>query len=512
VVVLSTARPASHRGIPSLPVPGRRRAPGISFFSIVLANIVVAIFVNPALAAPELRWIGYLRADAGSDYRGSVEIVRSDGKAPRTLLDEGVLALDLGPGGDVYAARAESVVGDSGPTSSVIVAPLTDGLPKQLHAAEAGTYYYGLATSSDGDVAMLRRVTKEPAIPPFLRSGIDVLRSTTIPILVPPEWPPETVLVPTGEEDSYQLLFTNDPTGELAHVEQVNVFVAGTSGAPTAPESQSQQVNVRGTDGEFFCGASTCFLSWGELGTTYTVGEFGSSEEAAAFAESLIPIDSLAGSEWRESPVEPILTPQLLLRDHGGRVRILETVEEFCDCGFRPLDWSSENDRILVLTSAEGDTTLHEYRADGSTAPRRIAEGRADPQRRAILRDGAYGPDGVVAQFGGKAGSPGTLRRLDGGETLATDVRAFDIEGSTLAYVNWAGDVIVRNLSTGNERTIGKGAMDVSVGPDLIRESETAQQDDGGLPVGLAVVIGLAGLALLTGAALFLVARRRGLD
>jgi hypothetical protein len=474
--------------------------------------------VIPALAASELRWIAYVRADTGSDLRGAVEIVRSDGKERRTLIEDGVLAIDLGPAGDVYAAREASVEGDSGPTSSVVLVSPLDGLPKELHAAEAGTNYYGLAASSEGEVAILRRVTKEPAIPPFLRGSIDVLRSTAIPILVPPEGPPgELVLVPTGEEDSYELLFTNDPTDELAHVDQVNVFVAGISGAPqTIPEPQSQQVTVRGTDGQFFCGASTCFLTWGELDTTYTVGEFGSSDEAAAFAESLIPIESLAGSRWREAAAEPFPIPQLLVRDRGGSLRILETVEGFCECGFRPLDWSSDNDRILVLAQAEGDTTLQEYRADGSAKPRSLAEGTAEAQRRAVLRDGAYGPDGVVALFGGEGGPPGMLRALDGGDVLASDVRAFDIEGTTLAYVAASGDVIVRDLSTGNERTVGEGAIDVSVAPDLIRGSSTSRTDadrgDGGLPVGLVVVIGLAGLALLAGAALLVVAGRRRVD
>ena len=99
---------------------------------------------------------------------------------------------------------------------------------------------------------------------------------------------------------------------------------------------------------------------------------------------------------------------------------------------------------------------------------------------------------------------------------MATNVRAFDIEGSTLAYVRADGDVIVRDLSTGNERTVGSGAIDVSVAPDLISGSggfvaETPAEDEG-IPALVVAVIGLGALGVLGGALLLTLARRRRRD
>ena len=517
VVVLSTARPASHRGIPSLPVPGRRRASEVAVCASLLL-LGLAILVTPAAASPELRWIAYVRAkgEAGlSDYRGAVEVVRSDGRGKRTLIEDRVLAVDLGPRGGVFAAQEEEMATDSPPKGSVVMASVTDGPPERVYAEESGTYYYGVAASSDGDVAVIRQVTRKTEVPPFLADAVGVLRSTNLPVLVPPEEPPGTGgLVPSAEQDFYDLTFTNDPAGKLAHASQVNVFVTGSMEELHDPRSDptSQTIDVRGTDGVFFCGASACFATWTELDVNYTVGEFGAKEEAIAFAESLVPIEALAGSHWREGKAEPTPTPELIVRDSGGSERVLQSVEGFCECGFRPLDWDSQNDRLLVLASTEGYTTLQEYRADGSGEPATVAEARADPEGLDVILDAAYGPDGVVALFGGEGGPPGTLRQLEGDESLAPEVRAFDIEGSTLAYVDGAGDVIVRDLPTGQERTVGEGAIDVSVAPDVISApggfvAETSPADDGFpvLPVGIA----LAGLTLLTGTALLLHARRR---
>jgi hypothetical protein len=511
VVVLSTARPASHRGIPSLPVPGRRRASGVSLSALALSLAVLSILVTPASAAPELRWIAYVRAKPGFRF-GAAETVRSDGREHRTLIDR-VLAIDVGPDGVVYAAREEETVGNLPPQSSLVTTYILD--PKLEGGGAADTNYLGVAASSNGKLAILRQVTETQMIPPFLSDGLTVLRSTNLRVLVPPEEPPGTGgLVPTAEEDSFQLLFTNDPAGELSHAEQINVMVTGTLGTPEPiPDPQSRPVRVRDSDGQFYCGASVCFLTWQELDVTYTVGEFGANEEAVAFAESLVPIESLAGSRWREGTSEPLPTPELIVRDRSGDEQVLESVEGFCECGFWPLDWSPENDRILVLASAEGYSRLQEYRANGSEDPVDLAEGSSGPGGEEVPLDAAYGPEGIIALLGIEGGPPGTLQQLEGGEVVATEVRAFDIEGSTLAYVRAGGDVIVRDLSTGNERTVGRGAIDVSVAPDLISGSggvmpKTPAEDER-IPALVVAVIGLGALGLLGGALLLALARRR---
>ena len=515
VVVLSTARPASHRGIPSLPVPGRRRAP----WALVLSTTVALGLVmpsTPAAAQSELRWIAYVREVPQSEheYRGALTTLRSDGRGQRTLIEGGVLAVDLGPGGVVHAAREQEPIGNHPPSSSLVTAWINKAMLEE--GGEADSYYDGVAVSSEGSVAISRQVMNTRPVPPFLSQGLDDLRSTAVPVLVPPEKPPGTSgLVPSAEKDSYQLLFTNDPEGQLAHVEQVNVLVTGTTGAPEPiPDAQAQGVSVRGTNGQFFCGASTCFLTWQEVEATYTVGEFGAKEEATAFAESLVPIEDLAGSAWREGTANRTPTPDLIVRDAAGGERVLASVEGFCECGFRPLDWNVQNDGLLVLTSANGYAMLQEYRTEGSGKPTTLAEGPYDrPGRQDGILDAAYGPDGVVALFGDAGGPSGTLRKLDSSNALATGVRAFDIEGSTLAYVDAGGegDVVVRDLPSGEERTIGAGAIDVSVAPDVIQAapSEAAPSDDEGLPALLLAVFAVGGLALLGGAVLFWRARRR---
>lgn len=512
VVVLSTARPASHRGIPSLPVPGRRRASGVSIPALALALALLSILATtPAAAAPEIRWIAYIRAEPGFRF-GAAATVRSDGREHRTLIDR-VLAIDVGPDGVVYATREEEAARNVPPQSGLVTASI---LERKIEGGTASdTNYLGVAASSNGKVAILRQVTETQLIPPFLSEGLTILRSTNLPVLVPPEEPPGTGgLVPTAEEDSFQLLFTNDPGGELSHAEQINVMVTGTVGTPEPiPDPQFQPVRVRGSDGHFFCGASACFLTWQELDVTYTVGEFGANEEAVAFAESLVPIESLAGPHWREGGSESMPTPELIVRDRSGDERVLQSVEGFCECSFWPLDWSPENDRILVLASAEGYSRLQEYRANGSTDPVDLAEGAFGPGGGEVPLDAAYGPDGIIALLGGEGGPPGTLQQLGGGDVMATNVRAFDIEGSTLAYVRADGDVIVRDLSTGNERTVGSGAIDVSVAPDLISGSggfvaETPAGGEG-IPTLVVAVIGLGAVGVLGGALLLTLAQRR---
>jgi hypothetical protein len=511
VVVLSTARPASHRGIPSLPVPGRRRVPSGLLLSAIFA---LGLFIQPSLAAaqPQLRWIAYVRAAPQSEYeyRGALTTVRSDGRGQRTLIEGGVLAVDLGPGGVVHAAHEQEPIGNHPPSSSLVTAWINKGM--QEGGSEADSYYNGVAASSAGHLAISRQVTETQDVPSFLSEGLDDLQATTVPVLVPPEEPVGTEgLVPSAEEDSYHLLFTNDPAGELAHVEQINVLVTGTTGVPEPiPDPQSQQVSVRGTDGQFFCGASACFLTWQEVDATYTVGEFGAQEDATAFAESLVPIETVAGSAWREGPEESTPTPELIVRDTAGVERVLHSVEGFCECGFRPLDWNPGSDRLLVLASAEGYSMLQEYRADGSGEPATLAEDM-DPEGLDVILDAAYGPEGVVALFGGEGGPPGTLRTLDSAEAVATDIWAFDIEGSTLAYVDAARDVIVRDLATGDERAVGHGAIDVSVAPDVIRaaSTESTPSEDEGPSALLLALIAVGGVALLGGAAFFLIARRR---
>jgi len=502
VVVLSTARPASHRGIPSLPVPGRRRASGVLISAFALALPLLPILAPPTSAAPELRWIAYVRAEPKLEFRGSAEAVRSDGRGQRTLIEGGVIAVDLGPGGKVFAAKDEDL-GNLSTNSSVVMASVADGPHVPVYAGESGTYYYGVAASSDGDVAIIRQVTQEQGVLPFLSDAVGVLRSTTVPVLVPREEPPGTGgLVPSAEEEFYRLLFTNDPAGELAHAQQVNVFVEATLGDfDPVPGNGSQSVDVRESDGRFFCGASACFLTWRELGVTYTVGEFGTKEDAVAFAESLVSMEG------------PKPAPELIVGDAGGSDRVLQSGEGLCECSFRPLDWNPENDRILVLTSADGYSRLQEYRANGSADPVELAESAFGPGGEEVPLDAAYGPEGIIALLGGEGGPPGTLQQLEGGEVMATNVRAFDIEGSTLAYVRADGDVIVRDLSTENERTVGRGAIDVSVAPDLISGSggsvaKTPAEDEG-IPALVGAVIVLGALGLLGVFLLTLVRQRR---
>jgi hypothetical protein len=514
VVVLLTARPASHRGIPSLPVPGRRRAPWATLIYLVF-SIAVFAPTTPAAAAPEVRWIAYVRTQQEPvlELEGDLITVRSDGRGQRTLIEGGVVGGDLGPGGIVHVARQQEPIGNRPPSTSLVTARIDK--PMEEVEEEADTYFYFVAASPDGDVAFAREVTDTQEVPPFLSGGVDDLRLTSVPVLVPPEEPSGTIgLVPTAERDSYQLLFTNDPRGELAHVEQINVLVSGTTETvEPVPDPQSQQVSIRGGDGQFFCGASTCFLTWQELGATYTVGEFGGIEEAVSFAESLVSIELLAGAGWQEGTGGRITTPELVVRDTSGKERILDSPRKACDCAFGPLDWNPGGDRLLVLAGAEGHISLREYRTNGSREAVTLFDGAVEIGGRDDVSDAAYGSDGVVALLAndGGRGLPGNLWELETDKILATDVRAFDVEGSTMAYVDSGGDIVVRDLPSGEERTIGAGAIDVSVSPDVIRGApvEATPSDDRGLPILPVVVIAGAVLALFGGVALFSLARRR---
>lgn len=151
-------------------------------------------------------------------------------------------------------------------------------------------------TATAGPEPELRRyvaITSE--VPDHLEGALEELARFELLLLAPPERPPGTTdTVPDATRRTYDLLFTNDPEGERSHAEQVNVFVRGiTHGAE--PEPDATPTEVRGTTGSFSCGAAACFLSWIEGDVTYTVGEFGSPEEAVGFAESLRPIEDLAG-------------------------------------------------------------------------------------------------------------------------------------------------------------------------------------------------------------------------
>jgi hypothetical protein len=143
-------------------------------------------------------------------------------------------------------------------------------------------------------------------LPEHLELVGEELAAAGVPALVPPDRPPgTTATVGEAERHFYTVLFTNDPEGTLAHAEQVNVFVTGTD-EPTEPVPDARPVDVRGGVGAFFCGAAACFLDWREGGTTYSVGEFGSPEDAVSFAESLVPLEEVAGAiEPDPSPSEP---------------------------------------------------------------------------------------------------------------------------------------------------------------------------------------------------------------
>ena len=440
--------------------------------------------------------MAFVRADEPF-VPGMLRVVRSTGEDSRVLADD-VVTADLGPRGTVFAVRQE---GEDFTTTSVVRFS-RGGRPRAILPRD-GTLYLSLAAASGGDIAVQRFVARGTDVPPFLRDAIPVLASTEVPVLTPPTKPTGPVELSTVAESSrrsYQLKFTNDPEGRLSHAEQFNVFVGGRSGSEETPPDATE-VEVRGTTGAFFCGASSCFLSWVENETTYTVGEFGAPEDAAAFAESLVAIEEVAGIEWRLGG--EIQAPELVSLQPDGAEVILESVEGFCECGFQPVSWGPDDRRLLVIQGAEGFTELVEYPAGGGQ-PERLAEGDLS----GMILDAGYGPEGVLVLRTGQLGPPGTVETL-GGETVVDGVRAFDVAGSTMAYVTGGGKVVVRNLANGRERTVGRGAVDVSVSPDAIparpRGRPAAEPASGsGSPLLWAALI-LVALALLGGGVLLAV-------
>lgn len=476
------------------PMPGLRTAVLVAFLSTA-----AFVFPQPAVAA-EIRWVAYVRADQPF-MPGSLHVVQSTGQGARQLADQ-VLTADLGRGGQVFAVHQE---GPDLTRSSVIRFSRTGRADEFL--PPDGTLYVSLASGPDGQVAVLRFVNRGNDAPVFLRDAIPVLASTEVPVLTPPEKPSgpmELETVAEGGRRSYRLTFTNDPEGELSHAEQYNLFVEGRRGSQEAP-SDATEVEVRGTTGAFFCGASSCFLVWEEGGTTYSVGEFGSPEEATAFAESLVSIEEVAGAEWRLGG--DISAPELVALEPDGTETILESVEGFCECGFQPVSWDRDGGHLLVIQGAEGFTELVEYSATGGE-PEILQQG--DIQ--GMIFDAAYGPDGVLLLRAGEGGLVGTVETLQG-ETVARDVRSFDVSGSTLAYVRENGQVVVRNLANGRERTVGRGAMDVSVSPDVLparaAEQPPVEPVSGSRSPLLWAALALGALAVLGGGMLLAARLRR---
>jgi hypothetical protein len=429
-----------------------------------------------------------------------LHVVQSNGTGSHVLAED-VLTADLGPGGTVFAVRQE---GTSFTTTSVV------RISRRGHTRELlpsdGTLYLSLAVGGRGEVAIQRFVTKGTDVPAFLRGAIPILASTDVPVLTPSEKPTGPVELSTVAESrprSYQLMFTNDPGGEKSHAEQFNVFVEASKGSEEPPPDATE-VEVRGTTGAFICGASSCFLSWRENGATYNVGEFGAPEDATAFAESLVHMEEVAGIEWRFGG--EIQAPELVALRPGGNEEILESVEGFCECGFQPVSWGPAGEGLLVIQGAEGFTQLVEYPVHGGE-PETLAEGDFG----GMIMDAAYGPEGVLLLRAGELGPPGTVETLDG-EVVAENVRAFDLAGSTLVYATGNGRVVVRNLTNGRERTVGRGAVDVSVSPDAIpprpQERPPVEPASGATSPLLWVALALIALALV-GGGLLLGARLR---
>lgn len=424
----------------------------------------------------------YVRADDGEP--GSLVAVRSGGRGERILLGSGVVEADAGDAGFAFALVQEEA------GTSLVRVPIGTGTsdPPMARGALRGV------AATHGRVAVERIVESRARVPRHLRDAVEELAASSITVLAPPRRPVGTThTVASAAGRAYELRFTNDPGGVLSHAEQVNVFV---SAAPRGPGvlPGALTVEVRGTEGTFSCGASACFLDWRE-GPSYAVGEFGRPEDAIDFAESLRPMEELAGPFWREGTSFP--APQLaVLGDRDETV--LESVEGFCECSFRPVDWDAEGERLLVVTRAEGFFTLTEYGGAGGPEVLHEAAGVA-------ILDASYSRRGVMLVESPDVRTPGDVRTLDG-ETIARNVLSFDVEGSIMALARRDGTVVVRNLDTGAERVVGAGGASVSVSPQRI-----AAPSEEGLPLpptGVVVVI-VAGLVFLGGATLLLARRRR---
>ncbi|MDQ3990922.1 MAG: hypothetical protein M3245_01250, partial [Actinomycetota bacterium] len=141
------------------------------------------------------------------DPEGALELVRADGTGARTVLDDGVIAADVGAGGDVYAIRRDGEAG-----GSLVRVEAGDGGVEVLAAASDDRFHLAVAASPVGSVAVLRYVARPLEVPAFLEPAVEPLTRTEVPPLVPPAAPPgREHLVTEGEPARYQLLFTNDP-------------------------------------------------------------------------------------------------------------------------------------------------------------------------------------------------------------------------------------------------------------------------------------------------------------
>ena len=458
-------------------------------------------------AAGEARWIAYV-AGAPDEFSGALHLVRSDGRDDRTVVEDEILVADLGPGGDIAATHELPPEGADQPANGELLYVSQDGQPELLEDGDA--YYLGVAAAQDGRLAFARQVTQQSDVPEHLEPALEDLAASGVPILAPPEEPPNTgSVVAESSEDGYNLLFTNDPEQDEPHAAQVNRFVQASVEHSEGGGAFTDEVEVRGGPGSFSCGASACFLTWQESEVYYTIGEFGDPDEAVEFAEALEPIEELAGANWQIGG--EVLVPELAVRSPAGEITQLESVEGFCECAFIPVGWSTEGDTVLAITSAEGYTTLAEYPVGGGD-PNTLIESN-ELNGRAIV-DAAYGPGGAWMLLTGEGGPPGNLRSADGSVRIR-GVRAFDIAASTLAYVNADGAVVVRDLATGTERTVAPGpALDVSIAPDTIERPappvEPASEDEG-FPLVLVILLGV-GAAALAGGAFMLgryLARRR---
>ena len=448
----------------------------------ILLGTLLATSVAPAGGrSSEVRWVTYVRADRTGS--GPLVAVRSGGRGERTLLRSGVVDADAGGAGVIFALVRE------GETTRLVRVQIRAGVPDAPLARGTLT---GVAATHDR-VAVERVAESRTRVPRHLRGAVEELTAATITVLAPPRRPPGTThTVASAAGRSNELRFTNDPGGVLSHAEQVNVFV---SAAPRGPGvlPGALTVEVRGTEGAFSCGASACFLDWRE-GPSYAVGEFGRPEDAIDFAESLRPMEELTGPFWREGTGFP--APQLVVLGDRNEI-VLESVEGFCECSFRPVDWDADGDRLLVVTRAEGFFTLTEYGPGGAEILHEAAGG-------AIL-DASYTPAGVALNESLHVRTPGDVRTLDG-ETMARDALSFDVEGSILALARADGSVVVRDLDTGRERVVGTGGASVSVSPEKI-----AAAGGEGLPLPRTGVVVAAVVALVVlGGVTILLVRRRG--
>ena len=466
-----------------------------------LVTFAVVLTLAPARAGPDTTRVVFV-VPGPDGYTGALRSADIDGGGAVTLIEEGVSRADAGPG-SAYAI----VEGTEAPPELVRMSLSDAGEPSPV--ATQG-FVSDVAAAPTGRVAVLRFVDFETKIPEHLEGTLDRLERPIFPVLVPPERPGGTTgTVAQGDRRSYDLLFTNDPEQELSHAEQINVFVAG-SRASRPPPPDATPVQVRGAQGSFGCGASACFLDWEELGASYTVGEFGSPDDAVAFAESLQSIDELLGPGWRAGPDLGYQVPELVVIDEAGAETIVDSVEGFCECGFSPKDWDEEGERLLVILGAEGYTALHEY--EGPGGGEQLLEGLDGP-----ILDASYGPNGqpltLVAKDWGRAGQ---IRTLDG-TVLVERARAFDAQGGILAFVSGGGRLVVRHLDTGAETVIAERAIDVALAsqgspspePTGTQQAEPppGRPEEGGAPWPLLGAIG--GGAFLLGAGTWALVRAR---